>query len=242
MARTAADKLLLVPVLDSLSDDAVPIAQEDTREAWARADQERADYLLWRRRLCGLEIAGLLAGPWETVEILDCRWWRILEDGKTASGSPPVQDQTWSAETALLLAAPDGCRLFNLPAVGVGKGRTIHPNTLAAVRHWLTSRIGPVAEKSTFGSTGSQGRPGGHDPGRSFGDLGFPDQSHGPGLGTRSAFQLVVAGGRLGSGRLCGPGGGGLFSPGFRSGPAAASARVRPRSSGAGLQIWTTQN
>jgi hypothetical protein len=126
-------QLLLVPVLDSLADDAVPIAQQDTREAWVTADQDRASYLIWRRRLCGLEIAGLLAGPWETVEIMDCRWWRILEPrpADQASGT------SWSGDRALTAAAVDGCRLFNLPQVGSGPGSTIHPNTLEAVRHWL---------------------------------------------------------------------------------------------------------
>ncbi len=139
-----ATRLLMVPVLDSLSDTALPLAQEDNPRAWARADQDRAVYLLWRRRLCGLEMASLLAGPWDTVEVLDCRWWRIVERedepaaGKDHGGradAPP-----WNGEAALALAAPDGCRLFSLPGVGAGKGHAIHPNTMEAVRHWLAGR------------------------------------------------------------------------------------------------------
>lgn len=133
-----ATKLLLVPVLDSLSDHAMPIAQEDTREGWARADRDRSLYLLWRRRLCGLEMASLLAGPWETVEILDCRWWRILDPETGVSGHP--DPAPWTGDRALALAVPGAGRLFNLPGVGPGQGRTIHPNTLEAVRHWLTAR------------------------------------------------------------------------------------------------------
>ena len=133
-----ATRLLLVPVLDSLSDHAMPIAQQDTPEAWARADKDRSVYLLWRRRLCGLEMASLLAGPWETVEILDCRWWRILEPETAAAGSAAAVP--WSGERALALAAPGSGRLFNLPGVGPGQGRTIHPNILETVRHWHAGR------------------------------------------------------------------------------------------------------
>ena len=133
--------LLLVPVLESLSGGMVPLAQEDTVGGWVRADRDRAEYLAWRRRLCGLEIAALLAGPWETVEIMDTRWWRILEEDAQAnsSGTDPVVP--WNGERALTLAAPVGSRLFNLPGLGAGKGRTIHPNTLETVRQWLAGRI-----------------------------------------------------------------------------------------------------
>lgn len=152
--------LLMVPVLDSLSATDWPLAQEDTREAWALADQDRQAYLRWRRRLCGLEFASLLAGPWETVEILDCRWWRILEPTPEPGASPTA---VWNGEKALALAEAESCRVFSLPGcargsgnqTGPGPGRTIPTQTLDAVRHWLATQGLDTVQETRLSPPGS---------------------------------------------------------------------------------------
>jgi hypothetical protein len=136
---------LVVPQLDSLAGEAAPIAHEDSPEAWARADEDRQQYLSWRRRLCGLELASILAGPWEGIEVLDVRWWRLVPPASAADSSgvePPLQGQSWSGRSALPLACPHGCRLFDLPGPESPHGAAIHPNVQEKVRHWLNGRGG----------------------------------------------------------------------------------------------------
>ncbi len=60
-----ARQTLLVPVLASLEGGETTLAQADSPEEWANADLDRRSFLKWRRKLCGLEIAGLMAGTWQ---------------------------------------------------------------------------------------------------------------------------------------------------------------------------------
>lgn len=82
--RTAAGEVnrhggvLVVPVLSSLEPWNWSCAEEDTPEAWARADRQRLQDRDRLRRDCSLEIAGLLSGPWDAVEVLDTRWSRLF--------------------------------------------------------------------------------------------------------------------------------------------------------------------
>ena len=133
--------LLMVPLLDSLAKEAAPIAQDDTVAAWHRGDEDRRQYLSWRRRLCGLELASLLAGPWDGVEVLDTRWWRLLEsashreEGEAGSAGMPR-----SGRAALARTCPHGCRLIDLPGAPGRADSSIHPNILEKTRQWLTGQ------------------------------------------------------------------------------------------------------
>nr|MEE4269380.1 hypothetical protein [Candidatus Krumholzibacteria bacterium] len=187
--------LLMVPVLESLSSTDWPLAQEDTREAWALADQDRQAYLRWRRRLCGLEFASLLAGPWETVEILDCRWWRILEP----SAEPGVSSiASWNGEKALALAEAESCRVFSLPGSSTKSGnrpdRAIPTQTLDAVRHWLaTQGLDPGPETRRPATESAAGQAMITDlPLSELGDLLLPDLARAWERGRFDHWLLVV--------------------------------------------------
>ncbi len=152
------DAALVVPVLRSLDAAGGPMARKDTRAAWAEADTERATFLTWRRKLCALEIASLMAGHWRSVDILDTRWWRLLQP--LASASPPVSStdgpvrrRAWDGEQAALLAANGAARTFDLPGGDgalAGSG-PLDPRILETVRDWLTRQ--PGAAETTSGPT-----------------------------------------------------------------------------------------
>lgn len=133
---------LVVPVLQSLGGGGVPVARDDTRAAWAAADAERETYLDWRRKLCALEIASLLAGHWRSVDILDTRWWRLLPP-PTISG--PGRTGTWQGEAALAVATNHGARGFDLPGCqGVsGSDNAIDSRALEVVQAWLARQEKP---------------------------------------------------------------------------------------------------
>jgi len=113
-----ADEVLVVPVLQSLATGEPPVARQDSPASWAEADVERTDYFAWRRRLCALELAALLAGPWQRVDILDTRWWRLLSglDGAQASGG---KRRSWNGERAARLATDGAARTFDFPSTGL---------------------------------------------------------------------------------------------------------------------------
>lgn len=132
-------RLLLIPVLRSLEGGEVPIALEDTPAAWAGADRDRWEFLEWRRRLCGLEIAAHLAGPWEEVEILDPRWWRLLKPD-TVTAEPGT---VWTGALAAAEVSGETCPTFDLP--GAGSGREMARTVLETVRAWLDENPRPEA-------------------------------------------------------------------------------------------------
>ncbi len=134
---TPGRQTLLVPVLASLERGEVPIALADSPEEWATADQNRHSFLNWRRKLCGLEIASLMAGTWQSVEIMDPRWWRLL---RSAKGSEPgTADRPWTGALASALASADGCTTFNLPGSGLGKDDYLPSAITDAVGKWYSS-------------------------------------------------------------------------------------------------------
>jgi len=124
-------RTLLVPVLASLEEADAPIALSDSPEAWENADRSRRSFLEWRRKLCGLEIASLMAGTWQSVEIMDPRWWRLLraENGSSAQG--------WSGAQAGALVSPDGMTTFDLPGLGNQKDDLLPTTITEAVAHWI---------------------------------------------------------------------------------------------------------
>ncbi len=128
---------LVVPVLRSLAGDGVPRARQDARVAWAEADRERAAYLGWRRKLCALEIASLMAGHWRSVDILDTRWWRLLWSAAPAAASA----RPWTGELAAQLATNGVARTFDLPGTA-GSGGPIDSRVREIVQGWLARQEG----------------------------------------------------------------------------------------------------
>ena len=114
-----AGRWLSVPTLTSLDFEPIPVAEGDSVADWARADGHRRAHLGRCRKLCSLELAALLAGPWHTVEILDTRWWRLddpRESGDRRSGNGSVGE--WTGQATAARIAPVGCRVFDLPGAG----------------------------------------------------------------------------------------------------------------------------
>ncbi|MBU8870542.1 MAG: hypothetical protein KOO60_06730 [Gemmatimonadales bacterium] len=116
--------ILAVPVLASLEDWDWPQATEGSPQVWAQADRDRRVYRDRLRRACSLEIAGLLAGPWETVEILDARWQRLFP-------------------------ADEASRTFDQPRIGHPDSGPIPARLLSLVDSWLDTRPGnsPIVGK-----------------------------------------------------------------------------------------------
>ncbi|HPF70910.1 MAG TPA: hypothetical protein PLQ13_09585, partial [Candidatus Krumholzibacteria bacterium] len=122
--------VLVVPELDAFHAVPAPPMAEATVPAWREADRLRAEHTLALRRACSLEIAALLAGGWEGVEILDPRWWRLLRDQGV------VRDGVQAAAAA----APGRARAFDLPEAA-GDARRRLPAALAAeVTTWAAGR------------------------------------------------------------------------------------------------------
>lgn len=152
-ATSAPAAALVVPVLESLDEAAIPVARRDTRAAWAEADTERAAFIAQRRRLCALEIAALMSGPWRSVDILDTRWWRLLRPlapvpkSRPRGGAPRV----WDAEQAVELASQGTARSFDLPVADspVGRGDALDRRIADKVRAWLAERPVTSAPGST---------------------------------------------------------------------------------------------
>jgi hypothetical protein len=155
-------KTLLVPVLASLEGGVTPIALEDSLEAWAAADRNRDSFLNWRRKLCGLEMASLLSGTWENVDILDPRWWRLLRPEFLSGGpesSPQAATLPWSGSLAASLVSPVGCATFHLPGSAMQPEDLLPTAIREKVEHWVGELPGsgageqsglPVSRVSSF--------------------------------------------------------------------------------------------
>jgi len=146
--------LLAVPSLASLEIETMPVARSDSRADWVRADTERNAFFVWRRKVCSLEIAAYLAGPWETVAILDTRWWRPLLTGispppgsETVRPSPGSEAARWATEEA--------GRTLDLPGTDPRGRYPVDERILSLVKNWLTRRDGeslPVGTRSRTSS------------------------------------------------------------------------------------------
>ncbi|HOX26790.1 MAG TPA: hypothetical protein PLL30_06375 [Candidatus Krumholzibacteria bacterium] len=95
---SAAGARLVVHRLESLDDDAPPLALIDTPASWQAADRDRRQRLLLRRRLAALETGALMAEPVAAVDVLDGRWWRLLE----AADAPPPATRTDGAALEII--------------------------------------------------------------------------------------------------------------------------------------------
>ncbi len=129
-------RVLMIPVLGSLEGGQIPIALEDSPAAWAQADRDRHEFLEWRRRMCGLELAAHLAGSWDEVEILDARWWRLLKPRQ----ADPSATVPWTGALAAGEVAPETVGTFDLP--GSGSSQQCSRGVLEAVRQWVTEHPG----------------------------------------------------------------------------------------------------
>lgn len=150
--------VLVVPALASLQQGAVPAAAGDSREEWLEADAERRNYLSWRARLCALEVAARLAGPWSGVDVLDTRWWRLLRsragahDGAGAGG--------WNGARALAATADAACRSLDLPGFAAGDTEAAWGRFLPAARLWTAQEAGPAAADAAAGAALAAGAAG----------------------------------------------------------------------------------
>ncbi|MCK9994935.1 MAG: hypothetical protein KAH56_01505 [Candidatus Krumholzibacteria bacterium] len=131
--------MLAVPSLASLEIEAMPVARSDTRADWAKADSERSTFFSWRRQVCSLEIAAYLAGPWETVAILDTRWWRLLLKG-IPSGSVTETVQSSPGAEAVRWATDQTGRVMDLPDSDPRGRYPVDGRILSLVNDWLATR------------------------------------------------------------------------------------------------------
>ncbi len=148
-------ELLAVVSLDSLETGSLPVARSDTRADWARADTERAAFFALRRKVCSLEIAAYMAGPWETVAILDTRWWRplVAQNRSTMKFNVP---QTTSGQEAIRWATEGAGRALDLPGSVPGGSNPVDGRIQSLVDDWLTAHSPekPVTRPSATAAVG----------------------------------------------------------------------------------------
>jgi hypothetical protein len=140
--------LLAVPSLASLEIEAMPLARSDARADWARADTERNTFFALRRKVCSLEIAAYLAGPWETVAILDTRWWRLLLTG-TSPGPGPENTRFSPGGEAARWATDGAGRTIDLPGSDPRGRYPVDGRILPLVDGWLKARYPDVFQAPT---------------------------------------------------------------------------------------------
>ncbi len=145
----AGSGLLAVPSLASLEIATMPVARSDSRADWARADAERNVFFAWRRKICALEMAALMAGPWDTVAILDTRWWRLLPSGP-GSGTDTGGTATAGSSEVVRRATEGVGRALSLPGSGPRGGQAVDGGILAVVNGWLMTHD-PDAEQLPAG-------------------------------------------------------------------------------------------
>lgn len=150
--------VLLVPALASLQQGSVPAAAGDGRDEWLEADAERRTYLAWRARLCSLEVAARLAGPWSGVDVLDTRWWRLLR--ARAAGPDAAGSGAWSGTRALAATAEAACRPLDLPGFAAGDTEAAWGRFLPAARLWTAQEAGPAAADAAAGAALAAGAAG----------------------------------------------------------------------------------
>lgn len=149
---------LVLPALASLQVGGVPVAGGDDRQEWLDADAERRTYLGWRVRLCALEVAARLAGPWSGVDILDTRWWRLLRS--RAAGPDTADHGSWSGARAAALSADGACRTFDLPGFAPGDQETVWGRFLPVARQWAGVDAAMIAANQRL-RAGDAGMPAG---------------------------------------------------------------------------------
>jgi hypothetical protein len=149
---------LVVSALTSLQGGAVPMAAGDLRQEWTDADAERRTYLAWRVRLCALEVAARLAGPWSGVDIMDTRWWRLLRS--RATGGEVTDTGGWNGARAAAATADSACRTFDLPGFAPGDRETAWGRFLPAARQWSSLGATDIAATAALAS-GDTGMPAG---------------------------------------------------------------------------------
>ena len=134
-----AGGLLAVPVLASLESEAIPAANSDTRADWVRADTERENFFAWRRKICALEIAACLAGPWDTVAVLDTRWWRLLLTSKVSVPGSSINQQRAVGEISRMATEGAG-RTLDLPGFDQRGRNPVDGKIQALVNGWMMTR------------------------------------------------------------------------------------------------------
>lgn len=149
---------LVVPALACLQSGGAPLAAGDDRQQWLDADAERRTYLAWRLRLCALEVAARLAGPWTSVDVLDTRWWRLLRG--RAGGTEAGDTGGWSGVRAAAVSTDGSCRTFDLPGFAPGDRETAWGRYLPAARQWAAQAATEIAATRALAS-GETGLPAG---------------------------------------------------------------------------------
>lgn len=137
--ETAAGGLLAIPALASLELDAMPVAGSDSRADWVNADEARNTFFAWRRKVCALEIAACLAGPWDTVAILDNRWLRLLA-ATPGLGTDPGAFLPRAADETARLATDGTARTMDLPGSDPRGRYPVDVRIQAVVNGWLMTQ------------------------------------------------------------------------------------------------------
>jgi len=134
--RPPTSGLLVVPSLASLGVGAMPVPVSDTRADWAKADNQRNTFFARARKICSLEIAAYLSGPWDTVAILDTRWWRLLlQEFSSGPGSDTVAPHNGVEATRLVT---DGVGLtLDLPGSDSRGRYPVDGRILSLVADWV---------------------------------------------------------------------------------------------------------
>ncbi|PIV82130.1 hypothetical protein COW53_00535, partial [bacterium CG17_big_fil_post_rev_8_21_14_2_50_64_8] len=102
---------------------------------WMRRDERRLDAMVNGLARSSLALAGLLAGPWREVIVLDVRWWHLLWGGGPWGEESPWDRGSWSFSAACRLAGAIDAHPLQLPETA--SGRPGKANPAAAVDSWL---------------------------------------------------------------------------------------------------------
>lgn len=102
---------------------------------WMRRDERRLDAMVNGLARSALALAGLLAGPWREVIVLDVRWWHLLWGGGPWGEDRPWDRGSWSFSEACRLADAIDAHPLQLPETG--SGRSGRDNPASTVADWL---------------------------------------------------------------------------------------------------------
>ncbi len=136
--------VLVLPELPGIPEKFSAAATRTDPCAWAEMDVERRAWFELTLARCALELAGLMAGPWREVVVLDVRWCHMLWGRSRVCFDEP---DTWSFTTAQQLAGAVDAQPVQLPDSGRASGPLA--SIPVAVNRWLGAHTELVAAPET---------------------------------------------------------------------------------------------